>query len=158
MMNAHVIADTIVSQNHSHNLLKYPAILPITALHPFLPTMSDAPSGSGPIDGQEIKLDVVPHHQKHAVKKEGPSLLKVAFTGAAVVGGIVGLYLLWKRFFGKKDEKDTKEGGGGKLRRREFKVADVEEEFRGVYEEALADEEFLEFLNEVQESGGLWDE
>jgi hypothetical protein len=120
------------------------------------------PSGSGPIDGQEIKLDIAPHHQKHAVK-EGPSLLKVAFTGAAVVGGIVGLYLLWKHFFGRKDE-DKREGGGGgggaggKLRRREIKVAEVEEEFRGVYEEAIADEEFMDFLNEIQEeSGGLWE-
>jgi hypothetical protein len=115
--------------------------------------MSD--DASGPIDGQEIKLDIAPHHQKHPEKKEGPSLLKVAFTGAAVVGGIVGLYFLYKHFFGKKDEEKKE---GGKLRRRGVEFEELEEEFQGVYEAALADEEFLEFLKEVQEKGGLWEE
>lgn len=155
-----VIVDTL---SHKITLtidLKYRSLSAHTTPHPILPNMSEA-SGSGPIDGQEIKLDIAPHHQKHPAKQEGPSLLKVAFTGAAVVGGIVGLYLLWKHFFGKKDDdKDKREGGAGpgKLRRREIKVEDVEEEFRGVYEEAIANEEFMEFLDEIQEeSGGLWE-
>ena len=86
---------------------------------------------------------------KNTLKKEGNSLVKLAVTGAAVVGGIVGVYLLYKHFLSKK-EKD----GKARLRKRdEFKVSDVEEEMKAVYTSALEDEEFLEFLEEIQGSG-----
>ena len=100
-------------------------------------------------------MDIAPHHQKPAPKK-GTSVVKLAFTGAAVVGGIVGLYLLYKHFFGKKG--DDKTVGKGKLRKRdEFKASDIEEEMKAVYTSALEDEEFLEFLEEIQ-GFGLFDD
>ena len=100
-------------------------------------------------------MDIAPHHQKHAPKKR-TSVVKLAFTGAAVVGGIVGLYLLYKHFFGKKG--DDKTVGKGKLRKRdEFKASDIEEEMKAVYTSALEDEEFLEFLEEIQ-GFGLFDD
>jgi hypothetical protein len=114
-------------------------------------------TGSGPIDGQEIRFDVVPHHQKHS--HDGNSLAKIALTGAAIAGGIVGIYFLWKHFFGKKDEKAAEghvEGeGSGKLRKRDWKVTDVEDEIAKIYTEALEDPEFVKFLEEIKGSGLL---
>lgn len=110
-------------------------------------------SGSGPVDGGEIRLDIAPHHEKHPHKKEN-SIINALFTGAAVVGGVVGLYLLYKHFFGKKKEENK----DGKLRKRsEFKVSEVEEEIKAVYTSALEDEGFLDFLEEIQDAG-LFDE
>jgi hypothetical protein len=112
---------------------------------------SSAETGSGPVDGEEIRMDIAPHHQKHP-QKQGPSFAKVALTGAAVVGGIVGLYLLFKHFFGKKGARQPT---NGKLRRRDWKGGDLEEEIGEVYASALEDPEFLEFLEEVKASGLL---
>lgn len=113
-------------------------------------------TGSGPVDGEEIRMEIVPHHQKHP-HKQGNSLVKFLFTGAAgaaVVSGIVGLYLLYKHFFGKKKEEQNNQGSA-KLRKRsgKFKVSDVEDEMKAVYNFALEDEEFLEFLEQIQASG-----
>ena len=60
---------------------------------------------SGPVDGEEIRMEIAPHHQKHSLKKEGNSLVKLAVTGAVVVGGIVGVYLLYKHFLSKGRRK-----------------------------------------------------
>jgi hypothetical protein len=112
--------------------------------------MSD--EGSGPVDGQEIKLDLVPHHQKHALKKEG-GFLKTLLTGGVIIGGIVGVYMLWKHFFGKKKVETHhppgqggEKGKGGGHRKRELDTKVVEDELAAVYAEAIADEEFMDFL------------
>ena len=109
---------------------------------------------SGPVDSQEIRMDIVPHHQKH--HKTDNSLVKVAFTGIAVVGSIAGLYLLYKHFFGKKGENiETAPNGKRKLRKRDFKVDDFEERVTSLYAKSLNDEVFLEFLEEAQDAGLL---
>jgi hypothetical protein len=110
-------------------------------------------TGSGPVDGEEIKMDIAPHHQKHPHNK-GPSIVQVALTGAAVVGGVVGLYMLYKHFFGRRDNRDDANGDArpGKLVRRAF-GGDIEEEVRAVYDEALQDEGFLEFLEDFGDDG-----
>lgn len=125
--------------------------------------MSD--EGSGPVDGQEIKLDLIPHHQKHAVKKEG-GLFKTLLTGGVIIGGIVGVYMLWKHFFGKKKgeahhppgQGGAKGKGGGGHRKRALDTEVVEDELAAVYAEALADEEFMDFLErfvEVEDFEGV---
>jgi hypothetical protein len=110
-------------------------------------------TGSGPVDGEEIKMNIAPHHQKHP-HNQGPSIVQVALTGAAVVGGIVGLYMLYKRFFGRRNNPDDTNDNArpGKLVRRTF-GGDIEEEVRAVYDEALQDEGFLEFLEEFEADG-----
>jgi hypothetical protein len=108
-------------------------------------------TGSGPVNGEEIRVEIIPNHQKIAPKTNN-SIVKFAFSGAAVTGGIVGLYLLYRNFFGNND---LKKGDGRKLRKRGFKVANVEEEMKAVYTNALEDEGFLEFLEEIQGSGLL---
>jgi hypothetical protein len=105
-------------------------------------------SGSGPIDGEEINLQIAPHHEAHAKKA---SLAKTVLTGAAVVGGVVGLFLLYKHFFGRRGAK--KDDNKGKMRKRDFEVTDYQEEVNEVYLEALEDPEFLEFLAEVSDKG-----
>jgi hypothetical protein len=103
---------------------------------------SDA-TGSGPVDGEEIKMDIAPHHQQHPHNKN--SIVKNALTGVAIVGGIVGLYILFKHFFGRKAPKKT-DDGKIKLSKREF-GGQIEEQVRAVYDEALLDDGFLEFLD-----------
>ena len=127
--------------------------------------MSPHPSsdeGSGPVDGEQIELKLTPHHQLHRPKKGFP-LAKTLFTGTAIVGGIVGLYFLYKHFFGKK-RKQNKVGNGGSgdngggNRKRDVRWEDgvqVGEVMKGVYEEALLDEGFLEFMESVYDGGFL---
>ena len=108
---------------------------------------------SSPIDGEEIKPDLIPHHQRQAAKQEG-GFLNTLLTGGVVVGAIVGLYLLWKHLLGRKEDRKTsgaKEGGqtGSQGNRRLTKRAITYPEadkLRAVYAEALANEKFLEFL------------
>jgi hypothetical protein len=125
--------------------------------------------GSGPVDGEQIELKLTPHHQLHRPKKGFP-LAKTLFTGTAIVGGIVGLYFLYKHFFGKKKKNAGNGGGangggnggangGGNNRKRDVKwenEAQVGEVMKGVYEEALLDEGFLDFMESVYD-GGLLD-
>ena len=112
-------------------------------------------TGSGPVDGEEIKMDIAPHHQRHTHHK-GPGVVKLALTGAAVMGGIVGLYLLYKKFFGKKVPKGSSSSNSttGKMKR-SF-GGDVDGEVRAVYDEALSDEGFLEFLEEFNKEEGFF--
>ena len=100
-------------------------------------------TGSGAVDGEEIKMDIAPHHQQHPHNKH--TVIKTALTGVAIVGGVVGLYILFKHFFGKKTPKKTGDGKV-KLSKREF-GGQVEEQVRAVYDEALLDDGFLEFLD-----------
>jgi len=121
------------------------------------------PDSEGPVDGEEVQLKILPHHQKAEAKKSGggPKLLKLALTGTAVIGGIVGLWWLYKRFFSGKKKAAAKKTngttgeGGGKLRRREVIVDEFGDELQGAFEEALDDEGFLEFLLELEEAGVL---
>jgi hypothetical protein len=103
--------------------------------------------GSGPVDGQEIKLDLVPHHQKHPAKHGG--FLKTLLTGGAIIGGLVGVYFLWKHFFGKKKDEGKKNGRNQRFRKRETDETELEEELAAIYAEALADPEFVEFLETI---------
>ena len=131
------------------------------------PRPSPLPSsdeGSGPVDGEEIQLKLTPHHQLHRPKKGFP-LAKTLFTGAAIVGGIVGLYIFYKHFFVKKRKANTNNGGnaagnggngagGGNNKKRNIaweEAPQVGETMRGVYEEALLDEGFLEFVEGIYE-------
>jgi hypothetical protein len=107
-------------------------------------------TGSGPVDGDAVKVEIAPHHQAHANKKPA-SFGRIALTGAAVVGGVVGIFLLYKHFFGRRAPK--KGDRGSKMRKRDFETIDLQDEVNEVYLEALEDEEFLEFLAEVNEKG-----
>jgi hypothetical protein len=112
------------------------------------PNPTSEQTGSGPVDGDAVKVEIAPHHQAHAKK---PSIGRIALTGAAVVGGVVGLFLLYKHFFGRRGAKKTDRGG--KMRKRDFETIDLQDEVNEVYLDALEDEEFLEFLAEVNEKG-----
>jgi hypothetical protein len=143
--------------------------------------MSPRPSdseGSGPVDGEKIELKLTPHHQAHKPKAGFP-LAKTLFTGTAIVGGIVGLYFLYKHFFGKKNKDAANAGngnnggnanangngnGGNASRKRDVRWEDVVgfesgtavgDRMMGVYEEALVDEGFLEFMEKVYDGGVL---
>jgi hypothetical protein len=118
--------------------------------------MSPTPSDSGPVDGQEVKIDVVPHHAAHKVEQRSKGgIVKIALTGAAVIGGIVGLYFLWRHFFGKKKNAPNANGNNGqKFKKRELTEDEMNDEIQAAYYEAMRDEEFLEFLNDQ----GLLDE
>jgi len=115
---------------------------------------------SGPVDRPEIKLDLIANHQKHVAKPEG-GFLDTLLTGGVVIGGIVGLYLLWKHFFGKKEERKIAEGNerrqtrnpeNSRLRKRAIAYSETDEKLSAIYADALADEEFLEFLEIFVES------
>ena len=150
--------------------------------------MSPHPSpdseGSGPVDGEQIELKLTPHHQAHKPNTGFP-LAKTLYTGTAIVGGIVGLYFLYKHFFGKKRKNNANAGnngnagnrtgngnngngnngqGGNGNRKRDIRWEDVVgfesgtevgEKMMGVYEEALVDEGFLEFMEKVYDGGVL---
>jgi hypothetical protein len=116
----------------------------------------------GPVDGQEVDLKIVPHHQSEAKSQGGggPNLIKLALTGTAIVGGIVGLWFLYKKFFGKKKGGEKPNNGGetrnGRmLLKRELEGENVEDTLLTVYETALQDEGFLEFLEELDDAGFL---
>jgi len=114
---------------------------------------------SGPHDGPETKLDLMPGHQKQASKQDG-KFLDTLLTGGVVIGGIVGLYLLWKHFFGKEERKNADENEGrqtrsrenSRLRKRTIAYSEANEKLSGLYAGALANEEFLEFLETFVES------
>jgi len=114
---------------------------------------------SGPHDGPETKLDLMPGHQKQAAKQDG-KFLDTLLTGGVVIGGIVGLYLLWKHFFGKEERKNADENEGrqtrsrenSRLRKRTIAYSEANEKLSGLYAGALANEEFLEFLETFVES------
>ena len=121
--------------------------------------MSD--EGSGPVDGQEIKLDLIPHHQKHPIKTEG-GFLKTLLTGGVIIGGIVGLYMLWKHFVAKRKGEGHHPGRGGESgrggaapRKRDLDTKDVEEELAAVYTEAIANQEFMDFLERFVDEEGF---
>jgi len=113
-----------------------------------------AESGSGPVDGEEVHIDIEPHHSKTPAKKRG-KLVKIAVAGGAAIVGVVILYFLYKKFWGKK--KDAGKDGKGKLKKRGMNFDNVENEMRIVYEDALGDDGFLEFLDEMKEAG-IFDE
>lgn len=107
-------------------------------------------TGSGPVDDEAVNIQVATHHEDHEHKKPGRSVAKIALTGAAVVGGVVGLFLLYKHFFGRRGPK---KGDRSKMKKRAFETIDLQDEVKEVYLDALEDEEFLEFLAEVNEQG-----
>ena len=61
-----------------------------------MPTSTD--SGSGPVDGEEIRMDIAPHHRKHS-RRETRTQLSALLTGAVVVD-VVLYYVrafLWQK-------------------------------------------------------------
>ena len=124
-----------------------------------------APTPQELVDGQEIDVKIVPHHQEgegltgKTGDGGGPNLLKLAFTGTAVVGGIVGLWWLYNRIFRRRSPSGNAGGGNGtpgkKLARRDYSSVKIEEELQHEFDAALNDEGFLGFLEELGEAGLL---
>jgi hypothetical protein len=113
----------------------------------------------GPVDGEEIELKLTPHHAKDVEKKGG--LGKLLIGGTVVVGGVVLLYLLYKHYIkprlmmAKMRHTPIWTGPQAK-RKRDFEVGDAaHEEMIQIYNDALEDEEFLRFVEEMKDSGML---
>src|SRR5437763_15054434 len=138
--------------------------------------MSPHPSdseGSGPVDGEQIELKLTPHRQAHKPNTGFP-LAKTLFTGTAIIGGIVGLYFLYKHFFGKERNNaanrgdgnggnGSNNGNGNGNQKRDIRWEDVVEfesgtrvgeRMMGAYGEALVAEGVWELM-EIGSDGGV---
>src|SRR5579859_1642704 len=94
--------------NTSSRPLKHPPTPPSSFIVSIMSPRPDSQESTGPVDGQDIKVNFesAPHYAPHKPHEEGGlSFGKVVLTGAALVGGLVGLYLLYKHFFSKKKTK-----------------------------------------------------
>ena len=112
----------------------------------------------GPVDGEEIQLKLTPHHEKEVEKKGG--LGKLLLGGTVVVGGVVLLYLLYKHYIKPRlmaaRMRHTPIWMGPQAKRKRDFVGDAaQEEMMEIYHDALEDEEFLKFVEEMKDSGML---
>ena len=128
-----------------------------------------APRPENPPDSEEVDVKVVTtRHDKEANRGGGgggPNLLKLALTGTAIVGGVIGLWWLYKRFIAGKRHNasrrpppESNDGNGAtrvRMTKRDFNGEEIDEKLLDVYETALQDEGFLGFLEELGEAGLL---
>jgi hypothetical protein len=114
----------------------------------------------GAVDGEEIQLKLIPHHEKEVENKDG--LGKLLIGGTVVIGGVVLLYLLYKHYIKPRllmaKMRHTPIWFGPQAKRKRDFVGDAaKDEMMEIYRDALEDEEFLRFVEEMKESGVLDD-